>query len=186
MTSKISMLIPGNNIKTLLLSVVFLLFFLFAAFSFPVSVRAQSEELLKEMNSQTQAFSGKQGADLGTAQDPRLIAARIINGLLGLLGILTVAYIVYGGYLILLAQGNEEEVSKGKEAIKNAAIGLALILSAYSIARFAVRFATGDEQKQDDYCQVLTDKSGFYNNDKWQQDTVPFSPELYKDCIKGD
>lgn len=158
------------------------------AFSFlvyPGSIFAQSD-LVNEMNKQTSAFAGQQGANLGTPKDPRLIAAQVINMLLGLLGTLTVAYFVYGGYLIMLAQGNEDQVAKGKETIKNAAIGLVIVLSAYSIVRFAVRFATGDKQKQEDYCQVLTDKSGYYNNDPWQKDTVPFTPEQYENCIKGD
>ncbi len=152
----------------------------------PVPLFAQSGDLIKEMNTQTGAFAGQQGADLGPTKDPRIIAANIIKVMLGLLGILLVAYIVYGGYLITLSQGNEEQVTKGKEAIKNAVIGLIIILSAYSIVRYAVIFATGDAQKQESYCQVLTDKSGYYNNDPLQQDTVPFTPEQLKNCIKGD
>lgn len=155
------------------------------SFFIPTDVFAETE-LLTDMQKQTQAFSGQQGADLGTPKDPRLIVANVINMLLGLLGTLVVAYMVYGGYLIMLSQGNEEQVSKGKETIKNAAIGLAIILSAYSIVRLAVRFATGDKQRQQDYCQILTDKSGYYNKDPLQEDTVPFTPEMYEDCIKGD
>lgn len=175
--SRFGIIISYYIFSTFLLCLVF--------FITPTRVSAQ-EDLIKEMNKQTQAFSGQQGANLGAPKDPRLIVANVINMLLGLLGTLVVAYMVYGGYLIMLSQGNEDQVSKGKETIKNAAIGLAIILSAYSIVRLAVRFATGDEQKQQDYCQILTDKSGYYNNDPLQEDTVPFTPEMYKDCIKGD
>lgn len=147
---------------------------------------AAAGDLASEISKQNQAFAGKQGADLGSVKDPRLIVASIIKTLLGLLGMLIVAYMVYGGYLIMLSGGSEDQIAKGKETIVNAAIGLAIVLSAYSIVRFAVRFATGDEQRAQDYCQVLTDKSKYYNNDPLQQDTVPFTPEMYADCIKGD
>lgn len=181
MISRISTLIRGRNSKTGLVSLAIIVCLVFQ----PAYVFAQSD-LIKEMDKQTNAFAGQQGASLGVPKDPRLIAANIIKIMLGLLGILLVAYIVYGGYLITLSQGNEDQVTKGKEAIKNAVIGLIIILSAYSIVRFAVRFATGDAQKQEDYCQILTDKSGYYNNDPLQQNTVPFTPEQLKDCIKGD
>ena len=74
---------------------------------------------------------------LGT-QDVRVTIARIINVFMGLLGIVAVVIILYGGYLWMTAAGNEDRVEKAKKLIVAGIIGLAIILSAYAIARFLV------------------------------------------------
>ncbi|MBU0597346.1 hypothetical protein KJ641_04550 [Patescibacteria group bacterium] len=86
------------------------------------------------LETQTRAFSS--GADLGEAKDPRSIVALIIKFSLGLLGVAFVAYLVYGGFLIMTSGGVEENVTKGKKIIFTAIIGIAIILSAYSISYF--------------------------------------------------
>lgn len=74
---------------------------------------------------------------LGT-QDVRVTIARIINVFMGLLGIVAVVIILYGGFLWMTAAGNEDRVEKAKSLIVAGVIGLAIILSAYAIARFVV------------------------------------------------
>lgn len=111
----------------------------------PTATLAQANGEKTLLERQTEAFAGKQGADFGTPQDPRAVAATIINSLLGLLGILVIAYLVYGGYLIMTSAGNDERVSQGRHVIRNAVIGLALVLSAYMIARLVVRIATSQQ-----------------------------------------
>jgi len=64
--------------------------------------------------------------------------ARIINVFMGLLGIVAVVIILYGGFLWMTAAGNEDRVEKAKKLIVAGIIGLAIILSAYAIARFVV------------------------------------------------
>jgi len=72
------------------------------------------------------------------AFDIRLIIARIIRVALGLVGIVLVGLIIYAGYLWMTAAGNEEQIAQAKATIRNAAIGLAIILSAYSIVSFII------------------------------------------------
>lgn len=82
---------------------------------------------------------------LGT-KDIRDTIASIINVALGLLGIVAVVIIVAGGFTWMTAAGNEEKVDKAKQMIFAGIIGLAIILSAYAIARFVItslRTATG-------------------------------------------
>lgn len=74
---------------------------------------------------------------LGTA-DIRVTVARIINVFMGLLGIIAVVIILYGGFIWMTAAGNEERVDKARKMIVAGVIGLAIILSAYAIARFVV------------------------------------------------
>lgn len=74
---------------------------------------------------------------LGTT-DVRVTIARIINVFMGLLGIIAVVIILYGGFMWMTAAGNEERVDKARKMIVAGVIGLAIILSAYAIARFVV------------------------------------------------
>lgn len=74
---------------------------------------------------------------LGTT-DIRVTAARIIRNFMGLLGILAVVLIMYGGFLWMTASGNEEQVEKARKVIISAVIGLAIVLSAYAIAQFVM------------------------------------------------
>lgn len=74
---------------------------------------------------------------LGT-QDIRVTIASIINVFMGLLGIIAVVIILYGGFMWMTAAGNEERVDKARKMIVSGIIGLAIILSAYAIARFVV------------------------------------------------
>jgi len=68
--------------------------------------------------------------------DIRVIVARIIRVALSLIGILLVALIIYAGFLWMTAGGNDEQINKAKSILKNAVIGLVIVLSAYSIAQF--------------------------------------------------
>lgn len=71
--------------------------------------------------------------------DVRTTVARIITVSLGLLGIVAVSLIVYAGFLWMTAGGNEEQVNTARSILTTSVIGLAIILSAYSITQFVVR-----------------------------------------------
>ncbi|TAK04948.1 DUF4215 domain-containing protein [Patescibacteria group bacterium] len=74
---------------------------------------------------------------LGTT-DVRVTVARIIRNFMGLLGIVAVLLILYGGFLWMTAAGNEEQVDKARKVIISAVIGLAIVLSSYAIAQFVM------------------------------------------------
>lgn len=74
--------------------------------------------------------------------DPRIIAARIINVLLGLLGIIMVSIILYAGFQWMTSGGDAAKVEEAKLRIRNAVIGLIIILSAYALTAFIVRSLT--------------------------------------------
>src|SRR3989344_4832265 len=79
------------------------------------------------------------GEAIGLATtDVRIVAARIIRNFFGLLGIVAVVLILYGGFLWMTAAGNEEKVEKAKKVLTSAVIGLAIMLSAFAIAQFVI------------------------------------------------
>lgn len=62
----------------------------------------------------------------------------IIKALLSLLGIIFMVYIVYAGYLWMIARGNEEQLTKAKAIIRGSIIGLIIVLAAYAITQFVL------------------------------------------------
>ena len=76
-----------------------------------------------------------QQTGLGT-DDIRLVIARVIRAALGLLGIIALVIILYGGYVYMTAAGNEEKVAQAKKILINGVIGLMIILASLSIVQF--------------------------------------------------
>ncbi|MDD5071283.1 MAG: hypothetical protein PHQ42_00940 [Patescibacteria group bacterium] len=66
------------------------------------------------------------------------IAGGIIKIFLSFLGIIFTVLMIYGGYLWMMARGNQEQVTKAKELIINAVIGLVIVVAAYAITYFAL------------------------------------------------
>ncbi len=73
--------------------------------------------------------------------DPRLIAARIINVVLGVLGTIATVLVFYAGFLWMTAAGDDEQIGKAKSIMTAAIIGLVVILASYSISTFFVKSA---------------------------------------------
>ena len=67
-----------------------------------------------------------------------VLVGKYIQIALSILGVLFLAYVVYGGYLWMTAQGNEDQVEKAKRVITHGIIGLAIVVAAYAIAAFVV------------------------------------------------
>ena len=80
------------------------------------------------------------GAGLTNA-DPRVIASRVINVVLGILGTIATVLIFYAGFLWMTAAGNEDDITKAKSIMTAAIIGLVIILASYSISNFFVKSA---------------------------------------------
>lgn len=76
---------------------------------------------------------------LGTS-DLKETVINIINWALGLLGIVAVIFLIYGGYTWLTAGGEEERIRRAKKIIINTLIGLVIILLAWAIVRFVLNF----------------------------------------------
>lgn len=70
--------------------------------------------------------------------DVRTTISKIINAFMGLLGILAVILILYGGFRWMMARGEDEEVEAAKNIIYQGVIGLVIIISAFAIAKFVV------------------------------------------------
>lgn len=76
--------------------------------------------------------------------DPVAIVLLIVNTALLFLGTVTLVLFIVAGFMWLTAAGNEERVTKAKDIMKGAVIGLVIVFGSYGIAQYvftAIRIA---------------------------------------------
>lgn len=66
------------------------------------------------------------------------ILGSIINVVLGFLGVVFLVLLLYAGFLWMTAQGEEKTVEKAKGIIKQAIIGLIIVVAAFAISNFVL------------------------------------------------
>lgn len=67
----------------------------------------------------------------------------IVLYLLSIAGIVTLAFLVFGGIKYIFSVGNEERMKSAKDAFSSAALGLIIILLAYTILSIVYRILNG-------------------------------------------
>lgn len=119
------------NKKRILLISLIIVFFL------PILVAAAASNL-------QDAFSGPLLSDVSRkagysgAYSAYDIIGLVVKGALSLLGVVFLILMVYGGYEWMTAHGDEQKVTKAKDTIRSAIIGLIVVLGAYAISYFVV------------------------------------------------
>ena len=68
------------------------------------------------------------------------IMGRVIGGVITIMGSVFLALIVYGGFLWMTAQGNEEKVKKAKQVISGSIIGIVIIFASYTIVGYVIDY----------------------------------------------
>ncbi|MDD4610576.1 MAG: pilin [Patescibacteria group bacterium] len=59
----------------------------------------------------------------------------IIRAALGIVGSLALLMVIYGGFLLMTAHGNEQQVTKGKDVLIWAVLGLIIIFTSYAVVK---------------------------------------------------
>ncbi|MFH1188911.1 MAG: pilin, partial [bacterium] len=77
------------------------------------------------------------------SQDIRVTIAKIIRAAFGFLGVIALGLVLYGGFTYMTAGGDEGKIETAKKILVNATIGLAIILSAFSITQFILSRLAG-------------------------------------------
>lgn len=68
--------------------------------------------------------------------DIKTASGEIVKSVLGILGLIFFVLVIYAGIMWMTARGDEEAVSKARETIFAAVIGLSVILASYAITSF--------------------------------------------------
>lgn len=75
--------------------------------------------------------------------NPGSLVTSIISIVLAVAGAVAVLFLIIGGFRYVTAQGNEDSVDAAKTTIKNAIIGLVIILLAFAILQAVQNFVIG-------------------------------------------
>jgi hypothetical protein len=67
----------------------------------------------------------------------------VVNFLLGSATLLAIGYVLYGGVRMVTAFGNEEAIKSAKATIRNAIVGLIMIILSYLIITSVTSYFTG-------------------------------------------
>ncbi|MFH1089598.1 MAG: IPT/TIG domain-containing protein [Candidatus Uhrbacteria bacterium] len=110
---------------------------------FSAAVFLVSHSALAATVSTNELFGGTNGANFASTAGLAnvslvLLIANIIRVALGFVGVVAVCFVIYAGFLWTTAGGEEEKIKKAKAVMKNALIGLVIILSSFAIAQFFI------------------------------------------------
>lgn len=103
---------------------------------------AQAQSLQTEMN-KAGVNPGCMSAGNCSLDDIVKTGAAFANMLVEISAALFFATFVYGGAMYLMSAGKTDWVKKGTDAMKGAAIGMLIVLSAWTIVRYVASSLTG-------------------------------------------
>jgi lysylphosphatidylglycerol synthetase-like protein (DUF2156 family) len=86
---------------------------------------------------ETAAKAGYQSADSGNSVEKTV--GIVIQTFLAILGVIFLVLMIYAGYAWMTAHGDEQKVTKAKETITAAIIGLVIIIGAYAISFYVIK-----------------------------------------------
>ncbi len=120
-------------------SIIIFCLFLFAAIQSPTTALAAGS-----FNFANDTGLAKTGGEAGynsqNTMTPELIIGQAISLILGLLGVIFLAWMIWAGIEWMTAQGNDQKVSKAKDMITEAITGLIIVGIAYTIAYFIIQY----------------------------------------------
>jgi amino acid transporter len=115
-------------------------------FSFVSLNTVNAQDFFKESLKSIEEVGNKSGLPISYSTDPRLDlldrVITIIRYLFGFIGTILVVIIIYAGFRWMTAGGKEEQIKEAKSWIRNAVIGLLIIIMSYSIVYAVVTYIT--------------------------------------------
>lgn len=139
------MIITKKSSKAIILSIFFMLPIIGSAFLAP-SVRADESLAASQVGLEEvgRVYGGEK-----LKRDPRELVASYISFALGFISIIFLALTIAAGFQYMTSGGNAESAGKAASNLKNAIIGLLIVLAAWSVSRFTIvmlnRATRGDD-----------------------------------------
>ncbi len=77
-------------------------------------------------------------AELGQPLDPSVFVGTLIGSVLAFTGVVFFGLMVYGGMMWLTARGNDQRITKAKDILISASIGIAIVFISYGVTQVIV------------------------------------------------
>lgn len=74
---------------------------------------------------------------------PGALIGNIVKTLMGIVGVVAVLMLVWGGIMYMTSAGNDEKIGTAKKIITGAIIGLAISILAYTVVDFVIKAIGG-------------------------------------------
>ena len=83
---------------------------------------------------------------LGSTIDIVDVFTTVIKTIFAFTGILALLQFIYGGLLWLTSGGNQEKITKGKNTLLWAVLGVVVVFMSYALVSFVIQSITGTQQ----------------------------------------
>ena len=129
------------SLRNIIYSLLFITCLVFASLVKPVSAFTCPEKTIRE-NAPVSALSE---CNVEKTEGEKSLMSNVnmlINVFTSVMGFLAVAMIIYGGFMLLTAQGDPARIKRGKDVVLYSVIGLILVVLAYAIVNFVMTNVT--------------------------------------------
>jgi hypothetical protein len=130
----------AKNIKNLIIGGLTVFLFTSIFIFLPITnIKAQTYNFINDSGLNVAGERG--GYDVGdTSTSLEDIISSVIYAVLGLVGVIFLGMVIYGGFTWMTAQGNEEKVKQANNIVMSSLFGLIITLAAYAISTMAVNY----------------------------------------------
>lgn len=124
-----------NSLRNIIYSLLFTTCLVLASLVKPVSAFTCPDKTVREGES----VSALSECNVEKTDGDKSLMSNIsmlINVFASVMGFLAVGMIVYGGFMLLTAQGDPAKIKRGKDVVTYSIIGVILVMLAYAIVNF--------------------------------------------------
>lgn len=125
------------SLRNIIYSLLFITCLVFASLVKPVSAFTCPEKTVRVGES----VSALSECNVEKTEGDKSLMSNVsmlINVFASVMGFLAVGMIVYGGFMLLTAQGDPAKIKRGKDVVTYSIIGLILVMLAYAIVNFVM------------------------------------------------
>jgi len=126
-----------NSLRNIIYSLLFTACLVLASLVKPVSAFTCPDKTIRE-NESVSALSECNVEKTEGEKSLMSNVSMLINVFASVMGFLAIGMIIYGGFMLLTAQGDPARIKRGKDVVLYSVIGLILVVLAYAIVNFVM------------------------------------------------
>lgn len=126
-----------NSLRNISYSLLFITCLVFASLVKPVSAFTCPEKTVRVGES----VSALSECNVEKTEGDKSLMSNVsmlINVFASVMGFLAVGMIIYGGFMLLTAQGDPAKIKRGKDVVTYSIVGVILVMLAYAIVNFVM------------------------------------------------
>ena len=125
------------SLRNIIYSLLFITCLVFASLVKPVSAFTCPDKTVR----QGESVSALSECNVEKTEGEKSLMSNVnmlINVFASVMGFLAIGMIIYGGFMLLTAQGDPSRIKRGKDVVLYSVIGLILVMLAYAIVNFVM------------------------------------------------